>query len=107
MCFFFLINPTLNLKVQLLKNLSITHHGVKGVKKIQKCLFVFQLTKKIEDAEKNGKAIERWIRDVSELHRAKPPPTVAYTRSVTPFYTTATTLVAHYSDPTSGFMNFC
>lgn len=69
-------------------------------------IFVFQLTKKIEDAEKNGKAIERWIRDVSELHRAKPPPTVAYTRSVTPFYTTATTLVAHYSDPTSGFMIF-
>ncbi|KAL4713047.1 hypothetical protein ACJJTC_001101 [Scirpophaga incertulas] len=37
------------------------------------------LTKKIENAEKNPKAIERWIKDVSELHLSKPPPTVTYT----------------------------
>ncbi|XP_075983313.1 intraflagellar transport 46 [Anticarsia gemmatalis] len=36
------------------------------------------LTKKIENAEKNAKAIERWIKDVSELHLSKPAPTVAY-----------------------------
>ncbi|CAG5004127.1 unnamed protein product [Parnassius apollo] len=40
------------------------------------------LTKKIEEAEKNPKAIERWIKDVSELHAAKPPPTVTYTRKM-------------------------
>ncbi|XP_050551360.1 intraflagellar transport protein 46 homolog [Spodoptera frugiperda] len=37
------------------------------------------VTKKIENAEKNSKAIERWIKDVSELHLSKPAPTVAYT----------------------------
>ncbi|CAG9789499.1 unnamed protein product [Diatraea saccharalis] len=37
------------------------------------------LTKKVENAEKNSKAIERWIKDVSELHLSKPPPTVMYT----------------------------
>ncbi|KAM3959299.1 intraflagellar transport 46 [Aphomia sociella] len=37
------------------------------------------LTKKIENAEKNTKAIDRWIKDVSELHLSKPAPTVTYT----------------------------
>ncbi|CAK1547461.1 unnamed protein product [Leptosia nina] len=37
------------------------------------------LTKKIEDAENNPKAIDRWIKDVSELHMSKPAPTVTYT----------------------------
>ncbi|XP_048486161.1 intraflagellar transport protein 46 homolog [Plutella xylostella] len=37
------------------------------------------MTKKIDDAERNPKAIDRWIRDVSELHLAKPAPTVTYT----------------------------
>ncbi|XP_023949987.2 intraflagellar transport protein 46 homolog [Bicyclus anynana] len=37
------------------------------------------LTRKIDHAEKNPKAIERWVRDVSELHLAKPPPTFTYT----------------------------
>ncbi|KAJ0173476.1 hypothetical protein K1T71_010625 [Dendrolimus kikuchii] len=36
------------------------------------------LTKKIENAERNPKAIERWIKDVSELHLSKPAPTVTY-----------------------------
>ncbi|CAH0728612.1 unnamed protein product, partial [Brenthis ino] len=37
------------------------------------------LTRKIDSAEKNPKAIERWIKDVSELHSAKPAPTFTYT----------------------------
>ncbi|CAH2094806.1 unnamed protein product [Euphydryas editha] len=37
------------------------------------------LTRKIENAEKNPKAVERWVKDVSELHAAKPPPTFTYT----------------------------
>ncbi|XP_034834151.1 intraflagellar transport protein 46 homolog [Maniola hyperantus] len=36
------------------------------------------LTRKIDHAEKSPKAIERWIKDVSELHMAKPPPTFTY-----------------------------
>ncbi|GBP24430.1 Intraflagellar transport protein 46 homolog [Eumeta japonica] len=36
------------------------------------------VTKKIDNAEKNPKAIERWIKDVSELHLTKPPPNFAY-----------------------------
>ncbi|XP_063627854.1 intraflagellar transport protein 46 homolog [Cydia splendana] len=40
------------------------------------------VTKKLDNAEKNGKALDRWIKDVSELHRAKPPPTVAYSRKM-------------------------
>ncbi|KAJ1526178.1 hypothetical protein ONE63_009337 [Megalurothrips usitatus] len=38
------------------------------------------VVKQVEDAEKNGKAIEKWIKDISDLHRSKPPPTVHYTR---------------------------
>eukprot|EP00095_Tigriopus_kingsejongensis_P009322 snap_masked-scaffold486_size158769-processed-gene-0.8 protein:Tk09322 transcript:snap_masked-scaffold486_size158769-processed-gene-0.8-mRNA-1 annotation:"intraflagellar transport protein 46 homolog" len=36
--------------------------------------------KKIESGEKNGKEIEKWIKDISDLHRSKPPPTVHYSR---------------------------
>ncbi|KAK3916354.1 Intraflagellar transport protein 46-like protein [Frankliniella fusca] len=38
------------------------------------------VVKRVEDAERNGKAIEKWIRDISDLHRSKPPPTVHYSR---------------------------
>lgn len=38
------------------------------------------VVKQVEDAEKNGKAIEKWIKDISDLHRSKPPPTVHYTK---------------------------
>ncbi|XP_026275339.1 intraflagellar transport protein 46 homolog [Frankliniella occidentalis] len=38
------------------------------------------VVKQVEDAEKNGKAIEKWIKDISDLHRSKPPPTVHYSR---------------------------
>lgn len=36
--------------------------------------------KTVENAEKNGKVIEKWVRDISELHRSKPPPTVHYNK---------------------------
>ncbi|XP_071546672.1 intraflagellar transport protein 46 homolog isoform X1 [Panulirus ornatus] len=36
--------------------------------------------KTVENAEKNGKVIEKWVRDISELHRTKPPPTVHYSK---------------------------
>lgn len=38
--------------------------------------------KKVECAEKNTKAIDRWIKDISDLHRSKPPPTVHYSKYV-------------------------
>ncbi|KPI92067.1 Intraflagellar transport protein 46-like [Papilio xuthus] len=37
------------------------------------------LTRKISEAERNPAAIERWIRDVGELHAGRPPPALAYT----------------------------
>lgn len=42
----------------------------------------FQSVKTVENAEKNGKVIEKWVRDISELHRSKPPPTVHYNKLV-------------------------
>ncbi|KAK4291145.1 hypothetical protein Pmani_036008 [Petrolisthes manimaculis] len=36
--------------------------------------------KTVENAEKNGKVIEKWVRDISELHRSKPAPTVHYSK---------------------------
>lgn len=36
--------------------------------------------KTVENAEKNTKVIEKWVRDISDLHRAKPPPTVHYSK---------------------------
>ncbi|KAK7069764.1 Intraflagellar transport protein 46 [Halocaridina rubra] len=36
--------------------------------------------KTIANAEKNTKVIEKWVRDISDLHRAKPPPTVHYSK---------------------------
>ncbi|NWX21185.1 IFT46 protein, partial [Aegotheles bennettii] len=36
--------------------------------------------KSVENAEKNPKAIESWIENISELHHCKPPATVHYTR---------------------------
>ncbi|XP_045537884.1 intraflagellar transport protein 46 homolog [Papilio machaon] len=37
------------------------------------------LTRKISEAERNPAAIERWIRDVGELHAGRPPPALLYT----------------------------
>ncbi|MGH0129779.1 UNVERIFIED_CONTAM: hypothetical protein FKN15_059463 [Acipenser sinensis] len=36
--------------------------------------------KSLENAEKNPKTIENWIKSISELHRSKPPATVHYTK---------------------------
>ncbi|XP_054282617.1 intraflagellar transport protein 46 homolog [Macrosteles quadrilineatus] len=38
------------------------------------------VVKKVEEADKNQKAIDRWIHDISELHKSKPAPTVQYSR---------------------------
>ncbi|XP_014290907.1 intraflagellar transport protein 46 homolog [Halyomorpha halys] len=38
------------------------------------------LVKKLANAEKNPKAIDKWIKDISELHKSKPPPTLEYSR---------------------------
>jgi intraflagellar transport protein 46 len=32
----------------------------------------------IENADKNGGKIDKWIEDINELHRSKPPPQVHY-----------------------------
>ncbi|PSN30857.1 Intraflagellar transport protein 46 [Blattella germanica] len=40
------------------------------------------VVKKVESAEKNTKSIERWIKDISDLHRSKPPPTVHYSKQM-------------------------
>ena len=38
------------------------------------------VVKRVEEAEKNGKAIEKWIEDMSELHSRKHPLTVQLTK---------------------------
>ncbi|XP_076240845.1 intraflagellar transport 46 [Calliopsis andreniformis] len=38
------------------------------------------VVKRIEDAEKNVKSIDKWIEDISELHRSKHPPAVNLTK---------------------------
>lgn len=39
-----------------------------------------KVVKKVENAEQNPKAIDRWIRDINELHKSKPAPIVQYAR---------------------------
>ncbi|XP_029037441.1 intraflagellar transport protein 46 homolog [Osmia bicornis bicornis] len=36
--------------------------------------------KRIEDAEKNGKSIDKWIEDMNQLYRSKHPPAVHITK---------------------------
>ncbi|XP_043599227.1 intraflagellar transport protein 46 homolog [Bombus pyrosoma] len=38
------------------------------------------VVKRIEDAEKNGKSIEKWIEDINQLHRSKHAPAVNLTK---------------------------
>ncbi|CAH0388823.1 unnamed protein product [Bemisia tabaci] len=38
------------------------------------------VVKKIDDPAKNAKVIDRWIKDIGDLHKTRPPPTVHYTR---------------------------
>ena len=35
-------------------------------------------SKKVVGGEEAGKDIDKWIRDISDLHRSKPPPSVNY-----------------------------
>jgi len=39
----------------------------------------------IEGADKKGKEISRWISNVEELHKSRPPPTVNYTKQMPDF----------------------
>ena len=36
--------------------------------------------KSVENADKNPKEITKWIQNMQELHRSKPPPNVNYTK---------------------------
>lgn len=38
--------------------------------------------KTLQDADKNGKEIDSWIKSISDLHRSKPPPAVHYSRNM-------------------------
>ena len=38
------------------------------------------VVKKVENAHKNPKIIENWIKDISDLHRSKPSPSVHYSK---------------------------
>ena len=40
------------------------------------------VVRSLENAEKNPKAVENWISNISELHRSKPPPTVHYQKNM-------------------------
>uniref|UniRef100_A0A146KPS5 Intraflagellar transport protein 46 homolog n=1 Tax=Lygus hesperus TaxID=30085 RepID=A0A146KPS5_LYGHE len=38
------------------------------------------VVKKLQNADKNPKAVEKWIKDIGELHKTKPAPTIQYSR---------------------------
>jgi intraflagellar transport protein 46 len=40
------------------------------------------IVRSIENAEKNPKEIDRWIKSIADLHRTKPPPQVHYTKTM-------------------------
>ncbi|XP_020283012.1 intraflagellar transport protein 46 homolog [Pseudomyrmex gracilis] len=40
------------------------------------------VVKRIEDAERNGKSIDKWIDDINQLHRSKHPPAVHMSRAM-------------------------
>ena len=40
------------------------------------------LVRSIENADKNPSKIDKWIQDISDLHRSKPPPQVNYKKSM-------------------------
>ena len=41
-------------------------------------LFFFSFIKVDSNTEKSAKSIDKWIKDISDLHRSKPPPSVHY-----------------------------
>ncbi len=34
----------------------------------------------VEGGERQAKVVEKWVKDISDLHRSKPPPTVHYSK---------------------------
>uniref|UniRef100_K3WW07 Intraflagellar transport protein 46 homolog n=1 Tax=Globisporangium ultimum (strain ATCC 200006 / CBS 805.95 / DAOM BR144) TaxID=431595 RepID=K3WW07_GLOUD len=40
------------------------------------------VVRSIENAEKSGKEIDRWVKSIADLHRTKPPPQVHYTKTM-------------------------
>ena len=38
------------------------------------------MVKKLDNNEKSAKSIDKWIKDISDLHRSKPPPSVHYSK---------------------------
>ncbi len=38
------------------------------------------VVKKVDNTEKSAKDIDKWIKDISDLHRSKPPPSVHYSK---------------------------
>lgn len=40
------------------------------------------VVKRVEDAERNGKSIDKWINDMNQLHRSKHPPAVQLNRAM-------------------------
>lgn len=38
------------------------------------------VVKKLENVSKNAKVIENWIKDISDLHRSKPSPSIHYSK---------------------------
>ncbi|KAF4523866.1 hypothetical protein B566_EDAN010184 [Ephemera danica] len=40
------------------------------------------VVKRIEHAERNSRTVDKWIRDISDLHRSRPPPSVHYSKKM-------------------------
>ena len=40
------------------------------------------IVRSLENADKNPREIDKWIKSISDLHRSKPPPQVHYTKSM-------------------------
>lgn len=40
--------------------------------------FQMQVVKKVEDVTKNAKIIDKWMKDISDLHKTKSSPIVKY-----------------------------
>jgi len=38
--------------------------------------------KRVANMDKEGKVVDKWIKDLAELHRSKPPPTVQYSKQM-------------------------
>ena len=45
--------------------------------------FLLQTVKTIDSSENSTKAIDSWIKNIADLHRTQPAPTVHYSKYVT------------------------